>query len=134
MAKLQCIVVTPEKTILDQPADFVALPLFDGEIGLAPGRSPMIGRLGAGEMRILHKDHDRTDRYYVEGGFVEVIDNVISVLTNRAVRAEDLVEQDAQDRLAAARERSARSPELMAIRDRLVSQARAEIRVATRRG
>jgi F-type H+-transporting ATPase subunit epsilon len=132
MAKLQCIVVTPEQTILDQPADFIALPLFDGEIGLAPGRSPMIGRLGAGEMRILHKDNDETLRYYVEGGFVEVIDNVVSVLTNRAVRAENLVEEVARDRLAAARERPAHSPELMEIRDRLVSQARAELRVATR--
>jgi F-type H+-transporting ATPase subunit epsilon len=138
MAKLQCIVVTPEKTILDQPADFVALPLFDGEIGLAPGRSPMIGRLGSGEMRLLHKDRDETVRYYVEGGFVEggfveVVDDVVSVLTNRAVRAEDLVEEAARDRLDAARERPARSPELMEIRDRLVSQARAELRVAKHR-
>ncbi len=132
MAKLQCIVVTPEKTILDQPADFVALPLFDGEIGLAPGRSPMIGRLGAGEMRILHKDQDETARYYIEGGFVEVIDNVVSVLTNRALRAEDLVEEEARGRLDAARQRPANSPELMEIRDRLVSQARAELRVASR--
>jgi F-type H+-transporting ATPase subunit epsilon len=134
MGKLQCIVVTPEKTILDQPADFVALPLFDGEIGLAPGRSPMIGRLGAGEMRILRKDDHETVRYYIEGGFVEIIDDVISVLTNRAVRAEDLVEEVAQNHLAAARERPARSPELMEIRDRLVSQARAELRVAKRSG
>jgi F-type H+-transporting ATPase subunit epsilon len=132
MGKLQCIVVTPEKTILDQSADFVALPLFDGEIGLAPGRSPMIGRLGAGEMRIVRKDHDQAVRYYIEGGFVEVVDDVVSVLTNRAVRAEDLVEEVAQDHLAAARERSAHSPELMEIRDRLVSQARAELRVARR--
>jgi F-type H+-transporting ATPase subunit epsilon len=132
MAKLQCIVVTPEKTILDQPADFVALPLFDGEIGLAPGRSPMIGRLGAGELRILQKESGDSVRYYIEGGFVEVVDNVVSVLTNRAVRAEDLVEEDAQNRLAAARERPAHSPELMAIRDRLVDQARAEVRVARR--
>ncbi len=50
--KLHCIVVTPEQTVLDEPADFVALPLFDGEIGIAPGHSPMIGRLGYGEMRI----------------------------------------------------------------------------------
>jgi F-type H+-transporting ATPase subunit epsilon len=132
MAKLQCIVVTPERTILDQPADFVALPLFDGEIGLAPGRSPMIGRLGAGEMRLVQHDQGQSLRYYIEGGFVEVVENVVSVLTNRAVRAEKLVVEEAQERLAAALERPARSPELMEIRDRLVSQARAEIRVASR--
>ena len=49
---LQCIVVTPERTLCDRPADFVALTLLDGEIGIAPGHTPMIGRLGCGEMRI----------------------------------------------------------------------------------
>ena len=43
---MQCIVVTPERTLYDRPADFVALCLFDGEIGIAPGHTPMIGRLG----------------------------------------------------------------------------------------
>ena len=45
---LECVVVTPEETALETPATFVALPLFDGEIGIAPGHSPMIGRLGYG--------------------------------------------------------------------------------------
>ena len=49
---MQCIVVTPERTIYDQPAQFVALTLYDGEIGVAPGHTPLIGRLGYGEMRI----------------------------------------------------------------------------------
>ena len=39
MAQLHCIVVTPEKAELEQKADFVALPLYDGEIGFAPGRT-----------------------------------------------------------------------------------------------
>ena len=51
----QCIVVTPERTVYDRPAEFVALTLFDGEIGIAPGHVPLIGRLGYGEMRIGRK-------------------------------------------------------------------------------
>ena len=51
-AALQCVVVTPEATVIDTPAEFVALPLYDGEVGIAPGRSPLIGRLGYGELRI----------------------------------------------------------------------------------
>ena len=50
---MQCIVVTPEATVLDEPADFVALPLYDGEIGIAPGHAPTLGRLGYGEMRVV---------------------------------------------------------------------------------
>ena len=37
---LHCIVVTPEQTVRDEAADFVALTLFDGEIGIAPGHAP----------------------------------------------------------------------------------------------
>ncbi len=48
--KLQCVVVTPEKTLFDDWVDFVALPLFDGELGVMPGRAPLIGRLGFGEL------------------------------------------------------------------------------------
>ena len=49
---MQCILVTPERTVRDEEADFVALTLFDGEIGIGPGHAPLIGRLGYGEMRI----------------------------------------------------------------------------------
>ena len=85
---LQCIVVTPEETVLDTQAEFVALPLFDGEIGIAPGHSALIGRLGYGEMRI--KSAGVTKSYYVDGGFVQVAANIVSVLTNRALAASKL--------------------------------------------
>jgi F-type H+-transporting ATPase subunit epsilon len=127
---LRCVVVTPEATVRDTAADFVALPLFDGEIGIAPGHSPMIGRLGYGEMRITAgKD---TYRYYVDGGFVEVVGDVVSVLTNRALPAEELDAEVAAEQLASARTRPANSEETLAIRDRAVAQARGQLRVAQR--
>lgn len=129
---MKCIVVTPERTVCDEPADFVALPLYDGEIGIAPSHSPMIGRLGNGELRI--RLGETAKRYYVEGGFVEVLDDVVSVLTNRAVPARELDVATAREQLAAAQKRPAHTPELTAIRDRVVSQARAQIRVAERAG
>ena len=131
MAKaLLCVVVTPEQTALEQQADFVALPLFDGEIGIAPGHSPLIGRLGFGEMRI--KSGGTTTTLYIDGGFVQVNDNVVSVLTNRAVPAAKLNTAAAESQLAAAAERPSNTPELMEIRDRAVAQARAQLRVARR--
>lgn len=131
MAQLQCIVVTPEMTVRDQMADFVALPLYDGEIGIAPGHSPMIGRLGYGEMRI--REGQETSSFYVDGGFVEVVNNVVSVLTSRAVPATALDEDVAAEQLTAARQRPANTPELMEIRDRVVSQARAQLRIAKKK-
>ncbi len=130
MPQLQCIIVTPERTVRDATADFVALPLFDGEIGIGAAHSPIIGRLGNGELRVRTGDH--TERFYVEGGFVDVIGNVVSVMTNRAVPADQVDELVARELLATAQTRPAHTPELMAIRDQAVSQARAQIRVAQR--
>lgn len=130
MAQLKCIVVTPEKTVLEQEVSFVVVPLYDGEIGVAPGRQPMIGRLGFGEMR-LHTN-GQVDRYYVDGGFVQVENNVVSVLTSRALPASEIDEGVAAEQLQSATKRPANKPELMEIRDRTVDQARAQIRVARR--
>jgi F-type H+-transporting ATPase subunit epsilon len=130
MSDLNCIVVTPERTVLDQSAEFVALTLFDGEIGIGPGHTPLIGRLGFGEMRLTQSG--RVARYYIEGGFVEVLDNTVSVLTQRAIPAGQLQSSNVEEQLATARAAAANTPELMAVRDRAVDQNRAQLRVARR--
>src|SRR5215475_5764349 len=107
---LECIVVTPEATVLQTPAQFVALPLYDGELGVAPGHSPFIGRLGYGELRVV--EDGKTFRLYVDGGFVQVAGNMVSVLTNNAVPAEKLNATAAREQLTAAQARKANSPEL----------------------
>lgn len=134
MAKLlTCIVVTPEQTSLEQTAEFVALPLYDGEIGIGSDHAPLIGRLGYGEMRL--KTGNQSVSYYVDGGFVQVAGNVVSVLTNRAVAADKVELKKAEELLDEATKRPGNTDELLAIRERGIAQARAQIRVAkTRRG
>jgi F-type H+-transporting ATPase subunit epsilon len=128
---MQCIVVTPERTVYDQTAEFVAMTLYDGEIGIAPGHTPLIGRLGCGEMRIRRTEQE-TDRYYIEGGFVEVLGDVVSVLTQRAVPASEIDEAVALEQLHAAQSRRATTPEAVAVRDRVVAQSRAQLHVVRR--
>jgi F-type H+-transporting ATPase subunit epsilon len=94
--RLKCVVVTPEKTLFDDIVNFVALPLYDGELGVLPGRTPLIGRLGFGELRTRTGEVVR--RYFIDGGFAQVRDDVVTVLTSRAIPAADL------DPAAAARE------------------------------
>ncbi len=127
---LRCIVVTPEETVLEGEASFVALPLYDGEIGIARNHSPMIGRLGFGEMRI--RAGADTTRYYLDGGFVQVADNLVSVLTNRAIPSEAVDGDDAQQQLSEALGRTAAGDDQLAVRDRSLSQARAQLRIARR--
>jgi len=97
---LRCVIVTPERALLDAPADFVAIPLYDGELGVLPGRAPLIGRLGMGELRLRKGDH--IERYFIDGGFAQVRDDVVSVLTPKALKAEEIDPAAAQQSLQAA--------------------------------
>jgi F-type H+-transporting ATPase subunit epsilon len=130
MTELQCIVVTPERTVCEEMVDFVAVPLFDGEIGIAPGHTPLIGRLGFGELR-LHGD-EGVRRYYVEEGFVEVLHNVVTLLTQRAVPAGELDAAVAAEQLQAVLTRPARAPEEIELRYRQAAQLRAQLRMVGR--
>jgi len=61
--KLQCVVVTPEKAIFDEPAEMVILPMIDGELGVQPGHSALVGKLGKGELRLKLAIERIKDRY-----------------------------------------------------------------------
>ena len=130
MATIKCVVVTPEAVSIEQDADFVAVPLYDGEKGIAAGHSPMIGRLGFGELRL--RSGESVDRYYVDGGFVQVEDNTVSLMTGRIVPASDLDASAAEEDIRSSMKKKAHSPELMEIRDRSVQRARAQLRMANR--
>jgi F-type H+-transporting ATPase subunit epsilon len=127
---LRCTVVTPERTVLDESAEFVAVPLFDGELGILPGRAPLIGRLGAGELRTTSGGVTR--RYFVDGGFVQVRDNLVTILTSRAMPARELNVTRAEADLAAARALPATTDAQALEKERAIARARAQIRVAER--
>ena len=124
---LECVIVTPEATVLEHPAQFVVLPLFDGELGVSPHHTPLIGRLGFGELRFT--EAGQTRRYYIDGGFVQVADNVVSVLTPRAVPVEKLDGEALAEQLqlAAAPGRQTRPSFRWPFGDRTVSQLRAQL-------
>jgi F-type H+-transporting ATPase subunit epsilon len=86
--RVRCVVVTPERAVLDKTAEMVVLPMFDGELGVLQGRAPIIGRLGAGELRL--KDGASVERWFVEAGFVQVRSNVVTVLTAKARPASEV--------------------------------------------
>ena len=85
MSKLQIVIVTPESTTLDKQVDSIVLPLFDGEKGILANHAPMIGRLGKGKLRI--KDGGTEETYEIDGGFVQVESNTVSILTGKSEAA-----------------------------------------------
>ena len=126
---MQVVVVTPEKTTLDEQAKEVTLPLFDGSIGILDNHAPMIGRLGFGELTLTVGGS--TQRYYVDGGFVQVADNVVSVLTGRAMPISDIDVASAKQALAAAEKMEGGSAEAVELKNRAVAQAKAQIKLGS---
>lgn len=98
--KLRLVLVTPEKTLLDEAVDSLRFPLFDGQIGVLPGRTPMVGRLGYGELRIRRSGAEEI--YYIDGGFAQIKAGVVSLLTNRAMPQSEVDASVADEQLAAA--------------------------------
>jgi F-type H+-transporting ATPase subunit epsilon len=128
--ELQCVVVTPEKAVIDDKADFVAVPMFDGELGVLPGRAPLIGRLGYGELRL--RKGTQTRRFFIDGGFVQVRANTVTVLTSRAMRAEEIDTTAVTHALHAALA-PADSPQTQEAQVKAQERARSQLRVARHR-
>lgn len=114
--------------MFDQMVDAVTVPLFDGEAGILADHAPMIGRLGPGELRARTGSNE--DRYYVDGGNVQVESNVVSVLTGRSMLASEIDVAAARKSLEAAQNESVVTPALAEIKRKAIAQARAQIQIA----
>lgn len=125
--KIQCVVVTPEKTELDVSCDGLTVPLFDGELGILPGRAPMVGRLGFGILKVDNAG-SKTE-WFVDGGFVQVTREAVYVLTDNVVEPSKLDKAQAEKDLQTAMAMQANSPESAAFKQRSLSQARAKLRL-----
>ncbi|MCI0435437.1 MAG: F0F1 ATP synthase subunit epsilon [Gemmatimonadetes bacterium] len=79
---LKVSVISPERTIFEGEADQVVAPAWDGEMGILRGHAPMLVLLGKGSLRIRTSAGEQ--RYAVEGGFLQIVDDVVTVLSERA--------------------------------------------------
>lgn len=75
-------VISPEKVLFEGAAAGVIAPAFDGEMGILPLHAPLMTLLGKGTLRIDTADGER--RFGVDGGFLQVVDNHVRVVTERA--------------------------------------------------
>jgi F-type H+-transporting ATPase subunit epsilon len=78
----QIEVVTPEKLVLDQQAEFAEIPGKDGYLGVLPGHAALLGELGEGALKIA--SGGQTREVTVSGGYVEIRDNHVRVLADKA--------------------------------------------------
>lgn len=80
--RLTLALITPESTVYEGEADMVVVPAWDGEVGILKGHAPMMALLGSGELRVTRNGSEKT--FFVSGGFMQVADDVVSVLSEQA--------------------------------------------------
>ena len=121
----QCVVVTPEQQVLDEPCAQVILPAHDGEIGILTDRAPLLAMLGVGVLRLdLQSGQKRA--YFIDGGIAQMKNNRLTVLTTEATVPSDI---DANAARAEFNEASARKiTDEQSFKDRQRALARGRIK------
>lgn len=80
--RLTLAIISPDRTVYEGEADMVVAPAWDGEVGVLRGHAPMLVLLGDGELRVTLGRS--TEKFHVTGGFMQVADDVVTVLSESA--------------------------------------------------
>lgn len=105
-----CTIVTPTEKLLDGELTYANVPGWDGLFGVLPGRAPLLAKLGLGELKVTHAAEGGAAggerSFLVDGGFVKMAGNSLTILAERAIPAEQISLTDAQAELAEAEART----------------------------
>jgi F-type H+-transporting ATPase subunit epsilon len=92
--------MTPERAVLECDATFVALPAWDGEVGVLRNRAPLVCRLGIGALRVETAEAKHV--MFIDGGFAEMAENKLTILTSAVRLPEELDEAEIAQHLETA--------------------------------
>ena len=128
---IDLIIVTPERSVVQEQVDELQVPGAEGYLGILPGHAPLFSELKVGEV-----GYRKGDRWYflsVAWGFVEVQSNQVRILAETAERAHEIDIDRAIRAKERAEERIAKGGDDIDYRRALVSLERALIRIQVSR-
>ena len=133
MATLKLEIVTPEAKVYSEDVDMVTLPGSEGEMGIYPNHVPLMTQIVAGEV-LVQKDREQV-HLAVGEGFVEITGDRVSILTDMAIRDQDIDEAKSEDarRRAEARLQEKLTAEESAVVQAALANAAAQLNVKRRR-
>ncbi|MCC7374497.1 MAG: ATP synthase F1 subunit epsilon [Verrucomicrobiales bacterium] len=94
-AMLKLEIVTPEAKIYSEDVDMVTLPGVEGEMGIYPMHVPLLTQVAAGEVVALKGGQDF--HLAIGEGFVQVTGDRVAIMTDMAIKAEDIDEKKAEE-------------------------------------
>jgi F-type H+-transporting ATPase subunit epsilon len=112
--EIRCTVITPERLVLDEATEAVVIPAHDGEVGILVNRAALMCELGVGQLR--YAKGGRTERVFIDGGFAQVHDNAVTVLTADAAPAGNIMPDTIAEAEQAVADFRGHEPEVLAAR------------------
>jgi F-type H+-transporting ATPase subunit epsilon len=85
---IQLEIVTPERLVVNDAAEYIEIPGKSGYLGVLPGHAPLITELAVGE--IAYRNGNQTKRLAVAWGFAEVLQDKVTILAETAEKAEEI--------------------------------------------
>ena len=116
-------IVSAESSLFSGSAEFVIVPGEMGELGIYPRHTPLLTRLKPGSVRIKKPDVAEEELIFVSGGVLEVQPHMVTILSDTAIRGNDLDE-------AAALEAKRAAEEAMKDKSAAMDLAKAEVELA----
>lgn len=98
--QLFCRIITPQEMVFDDEVDLVIARIADGEIGVLVDHAPLVSTLEIGDVRIRQGEERLV--YATSDGFFKVSENLVQILVEEAVAAEEIDASEAEDRIAEA--------------------------------
>lgn len=88
MAKLHLEIITPERVVFAEDVDEVVIPAVEGEVTILPEHIPLFTRVLPGEIKFMQGENEHF--LAIAEGFLEVLNDHVNILTNYAVRSEEV--------------------------------------------
>ena len=104
MSTIRVEIVSAEEEIWSGEGTMVFAPGVAGELGIAPRHTPLVTQLKPGDVRVEMEDGEQ-HFFFISGGLLEVQPHVVTVLSDTALRGEDLDEAQAQEAMKRAEEK-----------------------------
>ena len=123
----KCSVVTPEQTVLECEATSVVFPAHDGELGVLLNRAPLVCKVGIGQLRV--EGGDGNHLMFVDGGFAQVIENRLTILTEQAKTPEAIDAAAARQSLTEATAMAITDDASYTARDNAIQRAKVQIKL-----
>ncbi|MXZ80731.1 MAG: F0F1 ATP synthase subunit epsilon [Gammaproteobacteria bacterium] len=104
MSTIRVEIVSAEEEIWSGEGTMDFAPGVSGELGIAPRHAPLIIRLKPGDVRV-ETENGEQQFFFISGGLLEIQPNMVTVLSDTAMRGEDLDEEAAQAAMKRAEEK-----------------------------